>query len=298
VGAYDAVVRGNYVHDDTGGSMDVGIFAKGGSERVLFDGNRIEHIASPFAALEIGGDTEWYNTRYTAAAFSYDINTQILGAGQTGLTNLIDDSATYDPALMAECRDCVARNNIIVDADPAISLRNAYNARVYHNTAVDCGWTQRWVKLWDDGNHNHPNRGIWMHNNLFSNTAVSPGSTVYQVRDGVGFPSNLEGFRADNNLFHYAGAAVTANIPGADAHSLSADPLLGGGYTPAAGSPALNAGIDIRAEGILPAGETSTDFDGRARPGGSGYDIGAFEPDGAAAPDRTAPAVPSGLTVE
>lgn len=67
---------------------------------------------------------------------------------------------------------------------------------------------------------------------------------------------------------------------GADAHSVYADPLLTVDYHLAAGSPAIDR---------APAGP-ALDRDGRARPIGSGYDLGAYE-QAAAAADRTAPVV-------
>ncbi len=53
--------------------------------------------------------------------------------------------------------------------------------------------------------------------------------------------------------------------------SISADPLLDANYVPGAGSPAIDAGVDVSAEGV------TTDYNGNPRPQGAAYDIGAYE---------------------
>ncbi len=54
-------------------------------------------------------------------------------------------------------------------------------------------------------------------------------------------------------------------------------------------SPAINAGVTISS--------VANDYDGNSRPQGSAPDIGAYEYVGAAPPDTTPPAAPTGVMV-
>src|SRR5262249_39028457 len=60
----------------------------------------------------------------------------------------------------------------------------------------------------------------------------------------------------------------SGNIP--DADPLFAD-AAAGDFRPVAGSPAIDMGLDLSADGV------SSDIDGVPRPQGAGFDIGAFE---------------------
>lgn len=295
VGVYDGLIKDNYVHDEASSNIDVGMFAKGGSEDITFENNRVENIASPFAAIELGGDTEWWNTRYTPADFGYDINAQILDPGQTNSSNIIDNAATYEAQHMAECRNCTALNNLIIAADPAISARNAYNAKIYHNTIIDSGWTQGWYKLWNDGNAAHPCQETRWFNNLASNrtgvTLRGGAGTSYQIKEA---PS-AAGFESDYSLYYFADGAATV-VSGQDAHSVFLNPQLTANYELNSGSPAIDGGRDLLAAGII--GSAMTDRDGVLRPQGAGYDAGAFEYREALPPDGIPPIAPTGLTVQ
>jgi len=55
--------------------------------------------------------------------------------------------------------------------------------------------------------------------------------------------------------------------------SIQKDPLLGANYVPAAGSPAINAGVDPATVGVT----LTNDYNGAPRPQGAAYDIGAYE---------------------
>jgi hypothetical protein len=203
VGVYDSVVCGNYIHDEPGlggpQSMNKGIFDKGGSQNILIQNNVVRDIEPPEACIEVGGDTEWYNTRYdphlvdgrSSTDIITNINSQILdqtmdprGSGHTiGLLYLMYQPH-YAPELMSESRFAVVRGNLMVNCDPPLSMRNTYGARVYNNTAIDSGASQHWLKLWDDNEAdgdgtlvhngitwqeaNHDNVDLQVCNNLFS----------------------------------------------------------------------------------------------------------------------------------
>lgn len=278
VGVYNAVIRGNFIHDDGAvRSMDVGLFAKGGSENILIENNIIQNIVSPYAGLEIGGDTEWYNTRYTPSNFSYDLNAVLLG--QTTASNNIDNPDTYQGRFMAECRNAVVRGNIIITADPPISLRNAYNTQIYNNTVIDSGWSQKWVKFWDDGNHYHPVEQTKIYNNVFSNKTVALSmGRVYQDKSlGAPYPSNLVGAVSDNNAYYNMGGTVDRNLTGQDANSKVLDPQLDANHIPMPRSPLIDAGVNLNTLGIITASDVHVDRNNVARPTFRAYDIGAME---------------------
>jgi hypothetical protein len=105
-----------------------------------------------------------------------------------------------------------------------------------------------------------------IHDNVFYNN-VSAFNTSYQI-DLTPLGSN--------NVFDYNNWYGTKpNHPSDGANTLHVDPGFGNqqnmNYHLALTSPLLDRGIDLLGEGV------TNDLDGRARPDGSGFDIGAFE---------------------
>ena len=161
------------------------------------------------------------------------------------------------------------------------------------------GWGQGWVKLWCDGNHNHICEQVNLYNNLFVNrtVAVRSGGVFYEKHIGTVFPSNLGGFQSDYNLFWSMGSAPSLGLSGYDANSLFTDPMITDNYELNTGSPAIDAGVDLRAIGVLGSSETFVDINNSIRPNSGGaYDIGAFEFGGTSGgPSTTQLPVPSNL---
>jgi hypothetical protein len=176
VGVSRAVARGNHIHDNDPGSH--GIFFKGGSSRILIEGNLIDGIRGN-AALQLGGNT---------------------GPG------------FFDPAHAGwEGVHQVARNNLIADFDDsAVEIRGVKQAAVLHNTVV----TQTSFAVFrlsqgnTDGGGAVGNDDIIVANNLIVGTGGDP---QYARNDG-GATSIDFGRQLWAGTFHNSGSA-TPGIP-------------------------------------------------------------------------------------
>lgn len=287
VGVYGAVIKGNYVYDDTQKpGMAVGIFAKGGSENILIENNVVENIMSPNAAIEVGGDTEWYNTRYSPGLlprFNERVLKQNYSNNEIDRSGKYKDSQTYSAKLLAEARNVVVRGNLIISSDPPLSFRNAYNVKVYNNTMINTGWTQGWVKLWSDQNDYHVCEDVKLYNNIFYNAAiplrnggnVKKGYIYVDKNDG---PNNRKGFISDYNLYYNMGNKPFPGIKGSDVdrHSIVGDPLLDSNFNLKNESPAIGAGADLVAMGLLDPNDVFVDRNGTVVFHGKRFDVGAF----------------------
>ncbi len=288
VGVYGAVIKGNYVHDDIDKpAMAMAIFAKGGSENILIENNFIENIVSPFAGIEVGGDTEWYNTRYTPSKVT-GLNERLITLKQNYNRNEIDRSGefkgaeTYTAQYLAEARNLTVRGNLIKNADPPLSFRNAYNAIVYNNTMINTGWSQGWVKLWTDGNNYHLCENIKLYNNLFYNNSV-PLRNNGNIKKGMIYVDksgglNRKGFASDYNLYYNLGNKPISGIKGSevDRQSIVGDPLLDANFNLRNKSPAIGTGVDLTALGLMGLNDLFTDRNGSVFLHGKKPDIGAF----------------------
>lgn len=282
VGVYNSVIHGNYIHDDlVNPIMAIGLFVKGGSENIIIEDNVVENIASPNAGIEVGGDTEWYNTRYNPAevpGLNDRTLTEDYNNNEVDMTGIYAAATTYTNQYMSEARNCIVRGNKIFNADPPISFRNAYNTKVYNNTIIDSGWSQGWIKLWNDGNKYHRTQNTLIYNNMFLNRTVAL-TTLGRYRDksiGTGY-DNWIGFEADNNLVYNMGNVTVmglGTVVVVDTHSVFADPDLDTEYRPLVGSVVVDKGIDLVAKGLIDG--TYTDKYGVTVPQGL-YDIGAYE---------------------
>ncbi len=74
-----------------------------------------------------------------------------------------------------------------------------------------------------------------------------------------------------NNLKADGTSEMRIQNKGSETGSVLTDPLLDANYVPGAGSPVIDAGVDVSAEGV------TTDYNGDPRPQGAAYDIGAYE---------------------
>jgi hypothetical protein len=146
------------------------------------------------------------------------------------------------------------------------------NINIYNNVVYNSGydWGGLGVAPWSSTSAtNHPIHKVRFVNN-----------TVYNCAGGGIVINNpeVEDVLIRNNIFYQSGQGlrIDPSVPGAQLtidHNLTGDPRFVSTSLPdfhlQAASPAIDAGMADQAPG--------TDYDGRSRPTGLGYDIGAFE---------------------
>ncbi len=370
---HNVTIRGNTI--DNPGSLAA--FAKGGSRNVIFENNIFRNVPNVFAAIALGQDTEWYNTRYLQSELGAERHANVLEwtpsynqegdiqegtATGGGTTSIQDSSATWNTApervipgmhiikldgiyyagygvvdtvtdteitftgpmteitpghggtffdsgdtyrtrdpisnrgttnsLVPECRNCIARNNVISGMEgPCIQFQNCYDCAAYNNTCINTGTNQGWVKLWNDMGPWRPSENVRIINNIFYNDSNNPIAWYGYVQDkqngnGVGVPHNDAGLISDYNvLYDYTqgGNPGLGEIPESnDQNSIGQDPSLDANYRPdATDDPPVNAGYSVATDPLSimtqDNSDYNTDADGNTRPSEGVCDIGAYE---------------------
>jgi len=109
-------------------------------------------------------------------------------------------------------------------------------------------------------------------NCIFANNVVGNGDDILGSRN-ADFTIAATNCLFFGNTLQNDNAADNTQRPAEETGSILDDPLLDAEYVPGAGSPAIDAGLDLATVGII----LMTDYNGAARPQGAAYDIGAFE---------------------
>jgi len=109
-------------------------------------------------------------------------------------------------------------------------------------------------------------------NCIFANNVVGNGDDILGSRS-ADFTIAATNCLFFGNTLQNGNDADNTQRPADETGSVAADPLLDAEYVPGAGSPAIDAGLDLATVGIT----LMTDYNGVARPQGAAYDIGAFE---------------------
>lgn len=107
-------------------------------------------------------------------------------------------------------------------------------------------------------------------NCIFANNVVGGGDDVLGSRN-ASFTIAAVNCLFFGNTLQNGNAADNTQRPAEETGSVLTDPLLDANYVPGAGSPAIDGGVDVSAEGV------TTDYNGAPRPQGAAYDIGAYE---------------------
>lgn len=265
VGADRAYVSNNHVYN----IPSVGMFAKGNARDAIFESNVVENI--------------------------YDRG--IMLGQSTDAKSLID--GPY------ECYDCIARNNIVKNAQVGcFGISSAKNSMVYNNTCyMAAARGQAAIYLSKESEIGTRNCGVDIRNNIIHTAAATKRPVIkvgYQgMHSGIATTSDpaercLDGFATltvDNNVYwnessnpsdvtflwedigFYSPVDVTKwkTKTGRDTNSKIADPLFTDTATLAVkpDSPAVDAGV--------PLPQVTNDFELKSRPLGLRPDIGAYE---------------------
>lgn len=252
VNAPNLTVRGCHIHD----VATTGIYVKGGGRNCIIEGNVVENCGEGGIYLGFYTDAEWFDTNSNPTYFE-NINGLVI-------------------------------NNLIVNTQHAgLGLWGAKDAQVYNNTVINGGQAEHaglflnTTDVWLDDDHSARvgSQNIRVQNNIFVQSATQTLALV-RVREGaLAGNSNV----IDNNIYYDPNGAVFLddNLDWQewslaqwksqtfrDLHSFDTDPKLNATHHLLAGSPCINAGVN------LPM--VTRDLDGHLRTDGAN-DIGADE---------------------
>jgi hypothetical protein len=245
------VVRNCHIHH----TSTTGVYAKGGTDGCIIDENLIRETGEAGILLGFYTDAEYFDEVANPAYF--------------------------------ECRNSVARNNIIVHTGGAgIGFFAAQNCRAEHNTVITasptfhsplyCSPGEIWIN--SSLTLTPANENIAVINNIFiDESGTGPDDYTVQVRSGGLSGANI----VDHNIYHKTTGAASFDDDIAwpamtftqwqtalslDAQSMEASPALDGDFHLLAGSPAIDAAM---------ASSATHDYDYNLRAGTA--DIGADE---------------------
>lgn len=243
--AHDLTIRRNWIHDSPPGA---GILGNG--TRILIDRNIISRTIASHGFYLNGTDIKIINNLiYDSKGFGIQINGS--------------PSSLYDPTKQPAPEFALSANWLI-----------ANNVIAYSNNKAG-------IVVWGSTCNN-----LRIENNIFYENGVNVPTSGVNAIDFV--QTSCSGIQIRNNLSYASGSGATGFlgrgakegsqymqsgniVNGDEPRFVNAPPTLPASpnFALTERSPAIDKG--------LPLDEIRTDFDGKARPQGRGYDIGAYE---------------------
>jgi PKD repeat protein len=251
IASVGVTIRRNYVHD----TATTGIYIKGGVRNGVVERNRI--VNPGHAGILLGQDTD---------------------------LEFMRDGAQY------EAINCIARNNIVINAGAAgIGTYSGDNVRFENNTLWDVAKTYNGGLYVAMNSRDVAARNVTFKNNIVVTTSSRPVVSLINMSGALTSDSNIF-YRPSGSgyVFYREIWPSTANTwnslsqwqagMSADANSSTSNPALDAAnmYKPASGSPAIDRGETLA--------EVPDDFAGASRPQGARHDIGAHEAAGSSTP--------------
>ena len=247
VGVVNAWIADNYVHD----IPSIGLYAKGGSQNIVYENNRVENIYE--RGIMLGQST-----------------------GQAFMNN-----GPY------ESFDSIIRNNIIINTqDACLATASSLNIKIYNNSCFNAATGAHGaIFVSNEAESGQAGTNIDIKDNIIytstqtARAAISIGPKAMTDNSTLHIDGNIywsaNGAAAvtflweDRNLFNVP-IDVWRTATGMDASSIVADPQYASttDLTLSPTSPAIDAGLPD---------SVSTDYVGNKRPFGKGIDIGAYE---------------------
>ena len=183
-----------------------------------------------------------------------------------------------------ECRDSIARNNIIMRTKGSgFAFEAALNCQFYNNTLYDVAQEAQGAVNVNANSHRTPSKNVAIANNVVVVLGDRPMVFVHAL--GV---ANINDMTCDHNLYYSPRGRYRfwyeptkmywekfehwrSGTP-FDEHSVLTDPKLDAGkkLVPLPGSPAIDAALPLP-EAV------PTDYVGTPRPQGAAFDLGAYE---------------------
>jgi MYXO-CTERM domain-containing protein len=281
-----AIIQGNKIHNSTGEGITLHADSKNCKYlgNTVYDNTHVNIYIDSASNMTVDG-----NVVYESGTPPND---------QTGIL-LADESYPSLGVTSPKLNNITITNNVIINNYAGIEFWDGHfpgqsalkNVTIANNTIVKSsvigiGWAPG------------PHSGTVIRNNIIANASGGTVLLIAKSTSGVTLDHNLwyapsiaEPFNWGGGTAYTHAAWVTATGQGAG--DVTADPKLAGAWALpatnlklAAGSPAIDKGVAI-------AGLT-TDFEGKVRPAGSAFDLGAFEYGATTTTDGGAPAGDTG----
>jgi len=277
-----------YVHDIVGEGLYIGNTLPNGADITCADGSVIRALPPRIYNVKIYNvitrNTGWDGIQVASAPQGVEIyNNEVYNFG-------MENKGSQQAGIImgGESQGVIYNNKIIKGTGNAIEVFGTGLTKVYNNIMSDAGWdgttggqdaifiddrptknnyTPLQVHLFNNTIVNSKRNGIMIlttygtvgtNNLVYNNLIVGVGSTAEGDRAYVNIMKGVD-FKTSNNLYLSSlTAAGFKDLAQKDFHL-------------AAGSPAIDKGMDLKAQGV------TFDFDGDGRPFGSAFDIGADE---------------------